>query len=57
MIVVRHLSKEKSDQLFAWINIKIEKLGNIILPLLLLLIGGVLMADAIKYFITGIPLI
>jgi hypothetical protein len=33
-----------------------EKVGNIILPLLLILIGGALLTDAIKYFVTGQPL-
>jgi small neutral amino acid transporter SnatA (MarC family) len=56
LIVVRYFYKEKSDQLFALINEKMEKVGNIILPLLLFLIGGALLADAIKYFITGEPL-
>ena len=56
LIVVRYVYKEKSDQLFATINEKMEKLGNIILPLMLFAIGGILIADAIKYFITGEPL-
>jgi len=56
LIIIRYIYKEKSDQLFATINEKMEKLGNIILPLLIFLIGGILIADAIKYFITGEPL-
>jgi cytochrome c biogenesis protein CcdA len=56
LIMVRYVYKEKSDQLFASINEKIEKLGNIILPLMLFAIGGILIADALKYFITGEPL-
>lgn len=56
LIVIRYVYKEKSDQLFASINEKMEKLGNIILPLMLFAIGAVLLADAIKYFTTGIPL-
>jgi cytochrome c biogenesis protein CcdA len=56
LILVRYVYKEKSDHLFASINEKMEKLGNIILPLLLLLIGGALMADAIKFFLTAEPL-
>jgi len=56
LIIIRYIYKEKSDQLFAAINEKMEKIGNIILPLLLILIGGVLIVDAIMYFITGVPL-
>ncbi|NOQ97245.1 MAG: hypothetical protein GQ561_03695, partial [Calditrichae bacterium] len=56
LILIRYIYKEKSDQLFATINEKMEKIGNIILPLFLFLIGGALLADAIKYFITGEPL-
>jgi cytochrome c biogenesis protein CcdA len=56
LIFIRYIYKEKSEQLFATINEKMEKIGNIILPLLLFLIGGALLADAIKYFITGVPL-
>ena len=56
LILIRYVYKEKSDHLFASINEKMEKLGNIILPLMLLLIGGVLMADAIKFFLTAEPL-
>jgi len=56
LIVVRYVYKEKSDQLFVLINEKMEKLGNIILPLMLFAIGGILIADAIKYFVTGEPL-
>jgi hypothetical protein len=56
LIVIRYIYKEKSDQLFAMINDKMEKIGNIILPLLFFLIGGALLVDAIKYFITGHPI-
>jgi len=56
LIIIRYAYKEKSDQLFATINEKMEKLGNIILPLLILAIGGILIVDAIKFFITGKPL-
>ena len=56
LILIRYVYKEKSDHLFASINEKMEKLGNIILPLLLFLIGGALMADAIKFFLTAEPL-
>jgi threonine/homoserine/homoserine lactone efflux protein len=56
LIVVRYVYNERSDKLFASINEKMEKLGNIVLPLILFAIGGILIADAIKYFITGEPL-
>jgi cytochrome c biogenesis protein CcdA len=56
LVIIRLIYKEKSDRLFAMINEKMEKVGNIILPLLLILIGGALLTDAIKYFVTGIPL-
>ncbi len=56
LILVRYVYKEKSDHLFTSINEKMEKLGNIILPLLLFAIGGVLIADAIKFFLTAEPL-
>jgi cytochrome c biogenesis protein CcdA len=56
LIIIRYVYQEKSDKLFAIINEKMEKIGNIILPLFLLLIGGALLADAIKYFVTGQPL-
>jgi cytochrome c biogenesis protein CcdA len=56
LILIRSVYKEKSDHLFASINEKMEKLGNIILPLMLFAIGGILIVDAIKYFVTGEPL-
>jgi cytochrome c biogenesis protein CcdA len=56
LIIIRLIYKEKSDRLFTTINEKMEKVGNIILPLLLILIGGALLTDAIKYFVTGVPL-
>jgi threonine/homoserine/homoserine lactone efflux protein len=56
LIFIRYIKREQRDALFAKINEKMDKLGHILLPLLLLLLGGVLIADAVKYFITSEPL-
>ena len=56
LIIIRYIYKEKSDQLFAVINEKMEKMGNVILPLILIIIGSGLIVDAIMYFSTGTSL-
>ena len=56
LIIIRYIYKQKSDSLFARINEKMEKAGDVILPLILFLIGGALVTDAILYFSTGEPL-
>jgi cytochrome c biogenesis protein CcdA len=56
LIVIRYIFREKSDPLFTTISEKMEKIGNVLLPLFLILIGGALLTDAILYFSTGQPL-
>lgn len=56
IIVVRVILREKSDKLTETINKWMDKIGKILLPGLMILLGLFLIADAVMYFTTGIPL-
>jgi cytochrome c biogenesis protein CcdA len=52
-VIFREQSKPWLDRLSNWM----EKIGNVVLPGLLLLLGAALLIDAVVYFVTGAPLI
>jgi hypothetical protein len=51
--VFREQSKPWLDRLSYWV----ERIGNVALPALLLLLGAALLIDAVVYFATGTALI
>ncbi len=57
VIVVQAIFREQSRPLLDWLSAWMDRIGNVLLPGLLLLLGGVLFLDALVYFITGAPLI
>lgn len=56
IIVIRVVLGEKSNKLLQTINNWMDKIGKILLPAMMILIGIALIADAIKFFTTGAPL-
>ena len=56
MILIRRLYQEQSDILFNKINHWMDRISAVVMPLLLFLLAGALLADAIYYFTTGTPL-
>ena len=57
LMLIRLLYKDQSDVIFAKINEKMERVGNIIMPLIIFAIAGLLVVDSILYFTTGNPLL
>ena len=55
-ILLKFMLGNKSDQILQTINQKMEKTGDFLFPLLILVIGLALITDAIYYFITSNPL-
>jgi len=55
LIVIKLTMGKKSDQLLQTINNWMEKIGRILLPLMMILGGIALFVDAIMYFVTGTP--
>ena len=56
LILIRLIYREESDVLFKSISDGMEWLSGILMPILLFLVGGALLADAFIYFSTGNPL-
>jgi len=52
LVAIRRLSGEKSDVLFQRINHGMERIGSFLIPLLLIILGGALLADAAFFFLT-----
>ena len=57
VIAVQAIFREQSRPTLEWISSWMDRIGNVVLPGLLLLLGGVLFLDALVYFVTGAPLI
>jgi len=57
VIAVQAIFREESRPMLEWLSAWMDRIGNVVLPGLLLLLGGVLFLDAIFYFVTGAPLI
>ncbi len=56
LIFIRLIYRQESDALFKSISDGMERLTAILMPVLLFLVGGVLLADAFVFFSTGAPL-
>lgn len=56
LLIIRLIYKEQSDGLFSSINAKMEKIGDVLLPIIMILISLALLTDAGMYFITSKPL-
>ena len=56
LIIIRRIYRERSDPFLNKINEWMEKIGDILMPLLLVLLAIALLVDAIYYFVTGLPL-
>jgi len=56
LIFIRLIYREESDALFKSISDGMERLSATLMPVLLFLLGGVLLADAFLFFSTGKPL-
>jgi hypothetical protein len=57
LALLRFIYRDQADELFARINIWMEKAAAVIMPVMLFLIGAVLLVDTALYFTTGSPLI
>jgi threonine/homoserine/homoserine lactone efflux protein len=57
LMLIRLIYKEQSDSIFAKINERMEKVGNVVMPLIIFAIAGILIVDSYLYFTTGTPLI
>lgn len=55
IILIRLVMGEKSNKLLGTINLWMDKIGKVLLPAMMILIGLALIIDAVKYFTTGIP--
>ena len=56
LIFIRLIYRQESDVLFKSISDAMESLSAILMPILLFLVGGALLADAFVFFSTGNPL-
>lgn len=56
IIFIKLVMGDKSDRFLQTINTWMEKIGKILLPGMMIFIGLALIADAVKYFTTGLPL-
>ena len=56
LILIRLIYRQESAALFKSISDGMERLSGILMPVLLFLVGGVLLADAFVFFSTGDPL-
>jgi len=57
VIAVQAIFREQSRPMLERLSARMDRIGNVLLPGLLLLLGGALLIDAIVYFATGAPLI
>ncbi len=56
LIFIRLIYRQESDALFKSISDGMERLSGVVMPILLFLLGGALLADAFVFFSTGAPL-
>lgn len=56
LLFIRILYREKSDEIFSKINVIMERIADVLMPFILIVIGGLLIADAIFFFVKGTPL-
>jgi threonine/homoserine/homoserine lactone efflux protein len=56
LLLVRILYRERSEVIFSKINSVMERIADVLMPFILIGIGGALIVDSIYYFIKGFPL-
>jgi cytochrome c biogenesis protein CcdA len=56
LLLIRILYREKSDAIFSRINTIMERIADVLIPFIMLGIGGLLIADAIFFFTKGTSL-
>ncbi|MDX1699289.1 MAG: GAP family protein [Melioribacteraceae bacterium] len=56
LLLIRIIYREKSDAIFSKINSIMERIADVLIPFIMLGIGGLLIADAIFFFAKGSPL-
>ncbi|MBT8379610.1 MAG: GAP family protein [Ignavibacteria bacterium] len=56
LLLIRIFYREKSDAIFSKINSVMERIADVLMPFILIGIGGFLIADAIFFFVKGTPL-
>lgn len=56
LLLIRIVYREKSDQIFAKINSVMERIADVLMPFILVGIGGLLIVDSIFFFIRGTSL-
>jgi threonine/homoserine/homoserine lactone efflux protein len=56
LLLIRILLREKSDAIFSKINSVMERIADVLMPLILIGIGGLLIGDSIFYFTSGTSL-
>lgn len=57
LMLIRIVYREQSDAIFNKINEKMERIGNVLMPLIIFAVAVILILDSILYFTTGNPLI
>jgi cytochrome c biogenesis protein CcdA len=53
LVVIRRISGQESDALFQKINDWMDGISSVLIPLIMVLLGGALIADAIVFFSSG----
>ena len=56
LLLVRILYREKSDAIFSKINSVMDRIADVLMPFILVVIGGLLIADSIFYFVNDASL-
>ena len=56
MLLIRILFPERSNAIFGKINSVMERIADVLMPFIFIGIGGLLVADAVLFFVKGIPL-
>jgi cytochrome c biogenesis protein CcdA len=56
LLLIRILYREKSDAIFSKINSVMERIADVLMPFILIGIGGLLIIDSIFFFSNGTPL-
>jgi threonine/homoserine/homoserine lactone efflux protein len=56
LLLIRIIYREKSDEIFAKINNVMERIADVLMPFILIGIGGLLITDSIFYFVKGTSL-
>lgn len=57
LMLIRLIYKDQSDAIFTKINDKMERVGNVLMPLIIFALAALLIVDSFLYFTTGNPLI